>query len=621
MTSPPSRIEGSLLKAKAVSVVSPPAILPPSLAAVLTSVMLPRWLIQPTCDLLRPYTDLLARGHSPAARTAPFGLTSGHPPPSSSAAVRHTGSLWSVIAPFDRQCQFASTHLWPLLSDLDAIHAMCVNSATLRYFNQLIVRETFTLLRDGSLIGLPFQTCPNGHYHHPTYPLDNRYCQPNPRRMEGGLTKQLWPLLPRLSHLVHLDITLTGSEDIGDELALLPATVTCFHLTIPSLLCKRLKPGALPPSLRTLTVYRGYHESSAFPQRVLPAQLEELRIEDTAWDYSLSGVFESASELRVFDVQGMFSQSLAPLPATVTEIDLSGSRWNFDLGTLNFPLLKMLKLGGSGPLGYERPITSKSLAGLPSLSTLDLLAVMQYPHTIEPDVLSTLTHLTHLSLPALYSQPLIPGVLPPTLQHLVIGSSDIKLKVGCLPHGLLTLRMTSAITRARFNRPLPTGVIPSTLTELYLDSDEFNRPLHSTFPVDSQLTTFSMFSPHFAQPLPSFAHLAHLCTLSLCIAWPSPLPPNALPPTLTTLNIGGGYLHSLQHDTLAYVHALETLDLDSSTPQGFSERLFHAVVRPGELPRGLKRLHLPYDYPHNMSRLVLPAGCVVSVGRCDIWSG
>ena len=163
--------------------------------------------------------------------------------------------------------------------------------------------------------------------------------------------------------------------------------------------------------------------------------------------------------------------------------------------------------------------------------------------------------LTNLSLPPLYSQPLLPNVLPQSLQHLVIGSSDIKLKVGCLPHGLLTLRMANAVARARFNRPLPAGVIPATLKELYIDSDEFDRSLHSTFPIDSQLTTFSMFSPHFAQPLPSFAHLSHLRTLALCIAWPNPLPPNCLNPSLTSLALGGGYVHTLQHDTVAYVHS------------------------------------------------------------------
>ena len=600
--------------------------LPEHLTNLVTSVVVPRWLIQPTTDLLRPYAQLLMHAQTSSAAPRPPRSTPSGPagtrPSSSSSTVGHTISLWSVIAPFDHHCQFACTHIWPQLSDLDAIRAMCVNKATQRHFNRLVISETFTLLHENSTLQLSAAShCPNGHRLHPTYPFSNRYCQPNPRRLEGGLLKQLWPLLPRLSHLIHLDITMTGSADIGDELRLLPATVTCFHLTIPSLLCKRLKPGALPSSLRTLTVYRGYNESSAFPQRVLPAQLEELRIEDTAWDYSLNSVFVPGSELRVFDVQGMYSKELTTLPTTLTELDLSGSRWNHDLASLNFPQLKTLKLGGSGPLGYERPITAKSLAGLPALATLDLLSVMQYPHLIEPDVLSCLPSLTHLSLPALYSHPLTPGVLPQSLLHLVIGSSDIKLKVGCLPHGLLTLRMASSIARARFNRPLPAGVIPSTLTELFIDSDDFNRPLHATFPVDSQITMFSMFSPHFAQPLPSFAHLSRLRTLALCISWPSPLPPNSLPATLTTINIGGGYVHTLTPDTVAYIRSLDTLDLDSSTPQGFSEQLFHAVVGAGVLPVGLKRLHLPYDYPHNLDTLVVPAGCVVSVGRCDIWSG
>ena len=261
---------------------------------------------------------------------------------------------------------------------------MCVNKSTLRHFNQLAIHETFTLLRENSPLQVAAASyCPNGHQHYPTYPFGNRYCQPNPRRVEAGLLKQLWPLLPQLSHLVHLDITMTGSADIGDELRLLPPTVTCFHLTIPSLLCKRLKPGALPASLKTMTVYRGHNDSSAFPRGVLPAQLQELHIEDGAWDYPLTGIFAAGSELKVFDVQGMFGQSLSPLPSTVTEIDLSGSRWNYDLSSLRFPQLKTLKLGGTGPLGYERAITAKSLAGLPALSTLDLLSVMQYPHTID----------------------------------------------------------------------------------------------------------------------------------------------------------------------------------------------------------------------------------------------
>lgn len=594
------------------------ATLPRHLSSLLTSVALPRWLIQPTSDLLRPYTTLLPRLYStPTSRQT--ALTNN----TVMAAAGHTVSLWSVIAPFDRHCHFAAMHVWLLLCDLDAIHAMCVNRATLQHFNQLKVRQAFTLLRDNSPghLAAAAASCPNRHKHCPVYPFANRLCQPNPKRLEGGLLKQLWPLLPRLSHLVHLDITMTGSADIGDELQQLPPTVTCFHLNIPSLLCKRLRPGSLPSTLRTLTIYRGYNQSSAFPPRVLPARLQELRIEDTGWNYSLNGVFEPDSELKVFDVQGMFNQSISTLASTLTEIDLSGSRWNFDLSTLNFPLLETLKLGGSGPFGYEKALTNKSLAGMPLLSTLDLLSVVQHPHEIEPDVLSLSTRLTHLSLPALYSHPLTPNVLPPTLQHLVIGSSDIKLRVGCLPHGLLTLRMASAITRAQFNRPLPAGVIPSTLTELYIDSDEFDRSLHTTFPADSRLATFSMFSPHFTRPLPSFAHLSHLRTLALCIAWPNPLPPHCLPPTLTTLNIGGGYVHALQPNTVAYVTSLDTLDLDSSTPQGFSEQLFHAQLEAGVLPGGLKRLHLPYDYPHNVEELVVPDECVISIGRCDVWRG
>ena len=592
--------------------------LPQQLTALVTAVVLPRWLIQPTSDLLRPYTNLIARAQSSSTqRTA---LRTTYLLPSSDG---HTVSLWSVIAPFDRHCQFASTHVWPFLSDLDAILAMCVNKATLRHFNRLPIRETFSLQPEDSPLQLaPASHCPqHGHTpHHSTYPFDNRQCQPNPRRLEGGLLKQLWPLLPRLSHLVHLDVTMTGSADIGEELRMLPATVSCFHLSIPSVMCKRLKPGTLPSSLRTLTLYRGYNESSAFSQRALPAQLQELRIEDTSWDHSLSGVFEPGSELKNFDVQGMFNESLSPLPSTLTELDLSGSRWNGDLSVLHFPQLTTLKLGGSGPLGYDRPITAKSLAGMPSLSTLDLLSVMAIPpHVIEAGVLPA--SLTRLSLPTMYPHSLKPGVLPPSLQHLVIGSTDIKLRVGCLPHGLLTLRMASAIARvARFNRPLPAGVIPSTLTELYIDSDDFDRSLHAAFPADSHITTFSMFAPHFAQPLPSFAHFSHLRTLALCIPWPNPLPANCLPPTLTTLNIGGGYVHSLQPDTVAYVHTLDTLDLDSSTPQGFSDRMFHALIGPGVLPAQLKRLHLPYDYPHNVERLAVPACCVISMGGCDVWT-
>ena len=597
------------------------AALPHHLSSLLTSIVVPRWLIQPTSDLLRPYTALLPNIRSTAAHPTTTALTPSTAAPTHVAG--RTSSLWSVIAPFDRHCQFAATHIWTLLSDLDAIRATCVNKATLRSFNQLTIRTSFSLLKDSSAMHLAAAaaSCPNRHQHCPIYPFANVLCQPNPKRLEGGLLKQLWPLLPRLSHLVHLDITMTGSADIGDELQQLPATVTCFHLSIPSLLCRRLRPGALPPTLRTLTVYRGYNQSSAFPPRVLPSQLEELRIEDTGWNFPLHGVFAPDSELRVFDVQGNYNQSLAPLPATLTEIDLSGSRWNFDLSALAFPLLRTLKLGGSGPFGYDKPITSRSLAGLPLLSTLDLLSVVHGAHEIEPGVLALSTHLTHLSLPALYSHPLTSNVLPPTLKHLVIGSSDLKLRVGCLPDGLLTLRMASAVTRAQFNRPLPAGVIPSTLTELYIDSDEFDRSLHATLPADSRLAMFSMFSPHFTRPLPSFVHLAHLRTLALCIAWPNPLPARCLPPTLTTFNVGGGYVHALQADTVAYVSALDTLDLDSSTPQGFSEQLFHARLEAGQLPAQLKRLHLPYDYPHSVEQMALPLGCVVSIGRCDIWRG
>lgn len=109
-----------------------------------------------------------------------------------------------------------------------------------------------------------------------------------------------------------------------------------------------LEPGVLPQSLTHLTL-RGNGQS--IQHGVIPSSLRYFKLEETDYNAPLDGVFPNNSCLEEFVLESAydFDQSILPLPATVTSLDLRGAfiwnqpapRWK-----LHFPCLQRLRLPG-----------------------------------------------------------------------------------------------------------------------------------------------------------------------------------------------------------------------------------------------------------------------------------
>ena len=107
-----------------------------------------------------------------------------------------------------------------------------------------------------------------------------------------------------------------------------------------------LAPGVLPASLTRLTL-RGNGQS--IHNGVIPASLRYFTLEETDFNEPLDGVSpdDSCLEEFVFKSAYEFNQSILPLPATLTSLDLRGAfTWNqpAPLWQQRFPCLQRLCL-------------------------------------------------------------------------------------------------------------------------------------------------------------------------------------------------------------------------------------------------------------------------------------
>ena len=532
------------------------------------------------------------RGGSEAAASTPYVAA----PPASSAC------LWSIIAPFDHNHYFLRRHLWPLLNDRDAIAAMTINRATNATFNE---RDMYTAFH------LP--PPPLWPRHRTAMAVKNVLCPPRIVRLD----ECRWPCarewLPRLPHLTSIDECIVDERqnDLGALFNALPATMHSLTLTLESgNLLTNAGPvvSPLPAYVRTVVVHdNGF--SLPIAHGVLPAELEQLRLEScTSWNHSLAGVFPADSRLRELHIKGAFNQSLrSVLPsASLAVLNLTGSNFNHPLDELQLPNLTALSLGGRVAAGFDVSILAGSLRGLPSLRLLDLSSACAFNHEIPLGALSDSKHLTSLSLPQTYSQPLLPGVLPQSLRQLRLGGGDVELHVGCLPDELLSLVVGDCKDAdCRFNQPLPAGLLPTSLTELYLVSRHFNQPLDTAFPVSNQLCKLYLHTPTFSHSLRPLQQLHQLRTLVLVKRWPEPIHgAEVLPPTLRHFALSGGYSHELTADTLAGCYQLLTLHLDTQPLYAVRppRHLFCSHVAGSALPLSLTRLSLPETYPRGLLR-------------------
>ena len=106
------------------------------------------------------------------------------------------------------------------------------------------------------------------------------------------------------------------------------------------------EPGVLPASLTHLTV-RGNGQSIL--HGVIPSSLRYFKLEETDFNAPLDGVFPTDSCLEEFVLESAydFDQSILPLPATLTSLDLRGAfTWNQPAPPwkLHFPRLQRLRL-------------------------------------------------------------------------------------------------------------------------------------------------------------------------------------------------------------------------------------------------------------------------------------
>ena len=184
-----------------------------------------------------------------------------------------------------------------------------------------------------------------------------------------------------------------------------------------------------------------------------------------------------------------------------------------------------------------------------------------------------------------YNAPLLPGVLPPPLEHLRIDDWNYPLTVGVLPSSLKALGLTT------FNKPLLPDVLPPGITHL--------RLCHFTHEVGEGVLPPSLFS----------LDLGHVSQRSLLL-------PFVLPTSLRVL-----FLHTEAGHPLKGLlpNGLETLH--------WSHRGDHIDLVPRLLPNTLHVLNLswcqidrivPHSIPASVKDLVLPRWFAIEGERADL---
>jgi len=107
-----------------------------------------------------------------------------------------------------------------------------------------------------------------------------------------------------------------------------------------------LQPGVLPASLIRLTLDGN---GQSIPRGVIPASLRYFKLEESDFNEPLDGVFPADSCLEEFVLEAVyeFNQSILPLPATLTSLDMRGAAvWNQPAlqWKLHFPRLQRLQV-------------------------------------------------------------------------------------------------------------------------------------------------------------------------------------------------------------------------------------------------------------------------------------
>ena len=303
--------------------------------------------------------------------------------------------LWRLIPPFDSSFSVVRFHLFPFLSDFEAVHCSLVNRATFAFFPLLPIRHTFSARPPEAHLG---------NTHHSIVPYYDRPYVPRITRLVHVSSFHVFHLVP---HLTSLDL---------DERWPPPVDLLRAHA---------------PRTLRQLRLYGGCFRAHhglgerknrpycSFTPGTFPPQLTHLRLSPRQRD-------EAAGARRP-------SIRLEPglLPATLQLLELS---WDLDA-----PLVSGVLPPGLRELEYWacQPLHAGVLPS--SLTRLRLVGPQSAPLAV--GALPPL--LRRLELTGLHGHPTETGVLPPELAELDMGDCHTLSKQGmvALSAGLRLLRM------------------------------------------------------------------------------------------------------------------------------------------------------------------------------------
>ena len=423
-----------------------------------------------------------------------------------------------MIAPFDSQpaLSFVRLHVWPYMSDLNGVRAMCVNSATVQHFSQFPMREPFTarplnptpLEADANRLCVARWRWRKGQPTKPVVPRSAVRCIPHILWVWMVALADIAPDLPRLQHLTALDMCLSQSPDTNNNIAidgLLPHTLTHLslcqpaqpytHATLPPNLTSlhigpsrdwdygqvshSPGPGMLPPTLRTFQ----WNVSASFERDVLPYGLTILHFGELYDQPLVRGSLPDT--LTTLELGKELTRPIPPdfIPASLTHLTVRSWQLDQPLDGI-FPPNSQLTtlLLWAGVCNY--PLTRSSLPA--SLTDLDLSGLVRFNRPLGGGCLPA--SLTRLVFNDAFKQRLLPGHLPAALRILYLPYTyKQRLVVGALPPSLTHLSLGG-----EYNHPVTaSGVLPSGLQLLVVGGERFNQPFHDIAALPPSLLAIS----------------------------------------------------------------------------------------------------------------------------------
>jgi hypothetical protein len=378
--------------------------------------------------------------------------------------------------------------------------------------------------------------------------LPNLY-ESNVEKLSFGYTtikNSLYNLLPKSLKVLYLPIAFNEPLHPDD----LPDTLEELHFDSCSNYYLDLIPGALPKSLKKLTIHSANSYLSP-PKDVFPEGLIEITI---------------GSNTQINE---------ECLPSSLKVLRIYGNNNNVLLDTSILPRsLEVLTI-----CQMKQPIVN----GLPP--NLKRLAFdIDDTYTMHKSLFPV--SLEYIGISGWYTKPITKDTFPPNVKLLTF-DSDYRYNIQSLPDKLEELWLECK------NNPLPRGFFPDTLRILYFD-DSYNQPILEHM-LPSSLE-FIHFGEEFNQSISNvLVQCTNLKQLSFGHNFNKPLLPGMLPSSLKILYLSDRYNKSFSHKSLP-----ENLK-DLSTGDSFNK-----PIELGILPSSLKELTLGRSYSCDLIQGSLP---------------